>query len=287
MNPEHINRVAAVHDLSCIGRCSLTVILPILSCMGIQVCPLPTAVLSTHLGGFADVSLCDFTRYMPDFSSHWRREGLSFDCIYSGFLASEEQIDVVSQFIDDFSANRPLVLVDPVMGDDGKLYSVYTEIMQENIKTLVRKADVITPNFTEACFLLGEPYRSRVEQTEPLKEWLERLSAMGPTKVVITGVPLPGNRIANLAFDREDGQFWQLTNDHIPARYPGTGDIFASVLLGALLQQSTLSEAVSRADDFVFAAVQDTFAAGTPIRVASSVQRFRSRPGRAGQSAGG
>ena len=121
MSPSPIKKVAAVHDLSCIGRCSLTVILPILSCMGVQVCPLPTAVLSTHPGGYSGVSLCDFTRHMSDFAAHWQREDIQFDCIYSGFLASAEQIDVVSQFIDDFSLNHPLVLVDPIMGDDGKL----------------------------------------------------------------------------------------------------------------------------------------------------------------------
>ena len=155
MNSKRVKKVAAIHDLSCVGRCSLTVIMPILSCMGIQVCPLPTAILSTHLGGFRKVAFHDLTSEMPGFFGHWRSEGIVFDCLYSGFLASAEQISVVLEFIDSFSANRPLVLVDPVMGDDGKLYSVYTAKMQEHIRQLVRKADVITPNYT--CLLYTSP----------------------------------------------------------------------------------------------------------------------------------
>jgi pyridoxine kinase len=266
MNPHRIKKVAAVHDLSCIGRCSLTVILPILSCMGIQACPLPTAILSTHLGGFADASLCDFTSHIPDFSAHWRREGISFDCIYSGFLASERQIEVVSEFIDDFSANRPLVLVDPVMGDDGKLYSIYDGKMQEKIKTLVRQADIITPNYTEACFLLGESWLPVVPETASIQPWMEKLSIMGPPQVVMTGIPLPGNKIANLVYDRRSGDFRQFTSDLVPVKFPGTGDIFASVMLGHLLRGCSLPAAVDRAGRFVHEAVRATFAAGTPAR---------------------
>ena len=158
-----VPKVAAVHDISCFGRCSLTVIIPVLSAMGIQVCPLPTAVLSTHLGGFKELAFCDFTGYMPAFFHHWKKEGIAFNGIYSGFLASEEQIDIVQQFIDEFSPNQPLVVVDPVMGDEGKLYSIYTPQMQEQMKRLVRKADIITPNYTEACFLLGKTYQDVIE----------------------------------------------------------------------------------------------------------------------------
>jgi pyridoxine kinase len=266
MNPGRIKKVVAVHDLSCIGRCALTVILPVLSCMGIQVCPLPTAVLSTHPGGFTGVSVCDFTSHIPEFSAHWQREGIGFDCIYTGFLASEEQIGVVSRFIEDFSPGSPLVLVDPVMGDDGKLYSFFTDTMKEKIKALVKKADVITPNYTEACFLLGKPWQSIVPYPEALSPWLVRLAQMGPPRIVVTGVPLPGNKIANLGYDRTLNQFWQFTSDLIPAKYPGTGDVFASVLLGELLRKEPLPTAINRAGNFVSAAVRVTFAAGTPNR---------------------
>ena len=259
-------KVAAVHDLSCIGRCSLTVIIPILSSLGIQVCPLPTAVLSTHFGGFSNVAFCDFTDHILAFAAHWKREGLSFDCIYSGFLASERQIDVVSAFIDEFSENRPLILVDPVMGDEGQLYSVYTPVMQEQMKTLVRKADILTPNYTEACFLLGETYQATIPARAPMRNWLVRLADFGPSMVVITGIPAANNQIVNLGYDRRTEAYWEITSEHIPVRYPGTGDIFASILLGALLQGSSLPEAIQRAADFVAKAVQTTFAANTPPR---------------------
>lgn len=266
MNFSRIKKVAAVHDLSCFGRCSLTVIMPILSCMRVQVCPLPTALLSTHLGGFKEVAFHDLTGEIPNFFNHWLQEGINFDCIYSGFLASAEQIDVVSEFIDRFSTNSPLVLVDPVMGDDGRLYSTYTAQMQEHIRQLVRKADVITPNYTEACFLLGESYRDIVPQPDLLNSWMLRLSELGPQKVVITGVPLPEGKIATLCYENANGHFSQIVRDLIPAKYPGTGDIFASVLLGALLEKNSLPDAMKMADLFVAASVQETFLAGTPTR---------------------
>ncbi len=273
MNSLPVKKILAVHDLSCVGRCSLTVIMPILSCMGIQVCPLPTAILSTHLGGFSTVSFSDFSSHIPSFSAHWQREGVQFNSIYSGFLASIEQIEIVSQLIDDFSASRPLVLVDPVMGDEGKLYSVYTWEMQEQIKKLIRKADIITPNYTETCFLLGQPYQTPVSQAELLEPWLVKLSELGPQRIVVTGVPLPNQQVANLSYDRRTGQFQHNTSKLIPARYPGTGDIFASVLLGELLRGTALPDAVERAGSFVFSAVAQTYAAATPTREGVLLER--------------
>ena len=261
-----ISRVAAIHDISCFGRCSLTVIMPILSCMGIQVCPLPTAVLSTHLGGFGDAAFCDFTEHMPDFFQHWKREGITFDCIYSGFLASKQQIDVVCRFVEEFSQNTPLVLVDPVMGDEGKLYSTYTHQMQEQMKTLIRKADIITPNYTEACFLLGEPYQQNHCDTEEMKKWLIRLADLGPSMVVMTGIPVNKEKIVNIGYDHNKGSYWEVSNDYIPARYPGTGDVFASVLVGSLLKGDSLPVAMALAADFVGLAIKATFDAGTNPR---------------------
>jgi len=261
-----VPRVAAVHDISCVGRCSLTVIMPILSCMGVQVCPLPTAVLSTHLGGFTDLAFCDFTAHMLDFFHHWKREGITFDCIYSGFLASEQQIDVVQHFIDEFSSNAPFILVDPVMGDGGTLYSTYTPIMQEQMKTLVRKANMITPNYTEACFLLGETYKEDGYHVDEMKVWLKRLSDFGPQMVVMTGIPFGNEQILNMAYDARDGSFWEVLNDYIPVRYPGTGDVFASVLAGGLLKGESLPAAMKRAAEFVRLAILETVRACTPTR---------------------
>lgn len=259
-------RVAAVHDISCFGRCSLTVIMPILSCMGIQVCPLPTAVLSTHLGGFTQIAFCDFTERMSDFYYHWQREGIDFDCIYSGFLASEKQIDTVIHFIEEFSANKPLILVDPVMGDEGRLYSVYTLQMQEHMKRLVSKADIITPNFTEACFLLGEDYTEQAVAVDLLKEWLVRLAGIGPSVVIMTGIPFGGKQIMNMGYEQRTGSFWQVLSEQIPAKYPGTGDVFASILVGGLLSQYSVPAAMQLAADFAAITIKTTYEAGTPTR---------------------
>lgn len=260
-----VPRIAAVHDISCVGRCSLTVIMPILSCMGVQVCPLPTAVLSTHLGGFSDVALSDFTSHIPRFFSHWQQQGITFDCIYSGFLASEQQIDVVSDFIDSFSANQPLILVDPVMGDHGKLYSMFTPKLQEQMRELIKRADIITPNYTEACFLLGEPYLEQIDDMSRLKDWLVRLAEFGPSTVVMTGVT-NNDTVMTLGYDRSNGSFYEITNSLIPVRYPGTGDIFASVLVGALLRRAGLAEAIQQAVDFVTLCIEVTHQANTPAR---------------------
>lgn len=261
----YMPRVAAVHDLSCVGRCSLTVIAPVLSCMGVQVCPLPTAILSTHLGGYKKAQFYDFTEHMTAFYKHWQEEKLSFDCIYSGFLASEEQIKVVSQFIDDFSKNNPLVLVDPVMGDEGKLYSVYTPNMQESMKILLEKANVITPNYTEASFLLGESYQQCVDDLAIIKSWLIRLAEFGPEFVVITGIPF-GDELVNAGYARKTKAFWEIKSKRIPVSYPGTGDIFASVLGGALLKGLNLPMAIELATEFVTKSIKATFQANTPSR---------------------
>lgn len=261
-----VPRIAAVHDLSCMGRCSLSVIMPVLSALGSQVCPLPTAVLSTHLGGFSGPVFCDFTDRMTGFYQHWQKETITFDCIYTGFLASNTQIDVVLRFIEQFSANQPLVLVDPVMGDEGKLYSAYTSVMQEQMKKLVARADVITPNYTEACFLLGETYQPAGSSFSQLAEWLIRLTDLGPAIAVITGIPDTKGTISNLAYDRDEKTYWQTANKHIPVRYPGTGDIFASVLAGALLKGTDLCQALELATDFVAYCAAITYQANTPVR---------------------
>lgn len=261
-----IPRVAAVHDISCVGRCSLTTIIPVLSCLGIQVCPLPTAILSTHLGGFKDVAFVDCTEHIDKFSKHWQSENIKFNCIYSGFLASEDQIGVVEKFIEDFAYSHPLVLIDPVMGDEGKLYSVYNEKMQEAMKGLIAKADVITPNYTEACFLLGKQYQDSVDNLQELESWLMELADFGPDKVVMTGIPFKGSSFLNIAYQKSTDEFWRIENNYIPARYPGTGDIFASVLLGCLLKGKSLPFAVDKAANFVAKAVELTYFAHTPKR---------------------
>jgi len=183
-----IPRVAAIHDISGFGRASLTVIMPILSNMGIQVCPMPTAVLSTHTGGFEGFKFIDLTDHLTDYMNHWKSLSLQFDSIYSGFLGSERQIEIVRQFIHDFKAENQLVVVDPVMGDDGKLYQTINDAMIDGMKELVADADMITPNITEAAYLLDREVPEDISDAA-IKDWLKALASMGPQYTVITSVP--------------------------------------------------------------------------------------------------
>lgn len=265
-------RVAALHDLSCFGRCALTVVLPTLAAMGVQPIPLPTALLSTHTGGFTDMYFDDLTPDMEKIAAHWKALGLDFDALYIGFLGSAEQIGVVERFIAHFRGDS-LVLIDPVMGDDGRLYSTYTDEMVDRVRELCAHADLITPNLTEACFLVGEPWRDTAAMTlDEAEAWagelLGRLRALGAGAVVLTGLP-HGDAIS-VAGAVGDERFF-FTHPRIPAGYPGTGDLFASVLLGRLLEagEMTLDSLRTAADSaacFTARAIERTLAAGTTVR---------------------
>jgi len=269
-----VTKAAAIHDLSGFGRVSLSVIIPILSTMGVQTCPLPTAVLSTHTGGYTDYSFIDLTENMVDMIRHWKALDLSFDAIYSGFLGSPRQVNIVMKFIQTFKQEDQLVVVDPVMGDDGKPYGTMTAEMILEMKKLVAMADVITPNFTEAAFLLDEPYKTAIEGKEA-KDWILRLAENGIKKVVMTSVPVPGKKRQSsvIAYDRDDGRFWKIDCDYIPAYYPGTGDIFASVIVGSLLQGDSLPIALDRAVQFVSIAIRATFGYRYPTREGVLLER--------------
>lgn len=265
-------RVAALHDLSCFGRCALTVVLPTLAAMGIQPIPLPTALLSTHTGGFTDLYFDDLTPEMEKITAHWRSIGLDFDAIYVGFLGSAVQIEVVERFIGEFRGDAP-VLIDPVMGDDGVLYSTYTTEMVARVRALCAHADLITPNLTEACLLLDRPYRDTTAMTAAeaaawADELLTGLRALGARAVVLTG--LPHGNVIRVAGAVGDARF-TVSHARIPAGYPGTGDLFASVLLGRLLEAGTLDidslrEAADSAAIFTARAIAITLEAGTPVR---------------------
>lgn len=261
---EQVKRVAAIHDLSGIGRSSLAVVLPILSCMGVQVCPVPTAVLSTQTSGFSGYSFVDLTDSLPAYMGHWQTLGLSFACIYSGFLGSKSQIQMVGDFIDHFADKQTMVVVDPVLGDDGALYDTMSRSMVEEMKTLVGKAHVVTPNFTELLYLVGVESQENFLLAE-IEQWIRDLSAKGPKIVIVTSVPL-GEQTMVLAYDGLLDQFCQVACDYIPASYPGTGDIFASVVVGSLLQGMTLSYAIRQGVDFVTTAIRNSYQGGAPIR---------------------
>lgn len=267
-----VPRVAVIQDISGFGRCSLTVIMPILSCMGVQVCPMPTAVLSTHGGGFGKMAFIDLTEYMQGCSKHWEELNLSFDYIYTGFLGSEAQINEVMHFCDKFNKNAK-ILIDPVMGDNGKLYSLYNETMQAKMRDLVQIADIITPNLTEALFLLGKPYKIECLSVEQMKDMLKSLTEMGPHTVIIKGITDENGNKVNIAYSKETEVFYKIPYVEVPASYPGTGDVFASILIGAVLQGNTLEKAIKRASAFITAAIRETYLAKTDTREGILLER--------------
>lgn len=258
-----IKKVAAIHDLSGFGRSSLTNIIPILSTMGIQVCPLPTAILSTHTGGFTDFSFIDLTDNMEKMMEHWSKLDLEFDCIYSGFLGSHKQIDIVSRFIDRFGHKNNLVVIDPVLGDSGELYSTMGCEMVEEMKKLITKADIITPNFTEVCLLLDKEYVENIDE-EIVKNYLIKLANMGPKIVIATSVPenetILNEKYSNvIAYDKENNVFWKIRCKYIPASYPGTGDCYTSVVIGSLLQGDSLPIAIDRGTQFITQCIRASY----------------------------
>lgn len=254
-------RAAAVHDLSGFGRCSLTVALPVLSAMGVQLSCLPTAVLSTHTGGFQGYTFRDLTGDMRAFFTHWKKEGFCFDALYTGYLGSAEQIDLVEEFFSLFRTEENLILVDPVMGDHGKLYSLYTPEMAEGMKRLCKKADVLAPNMTEAAFLTGMEFKDAGHDEGYLREICERLLKMGAKQVVLTGVSAVPGTVGAACHD--GAHFSVYAPPRVQARYDGTGDLFASVLLGALLHGRNLQSAAALAADFTRDCVEISLKNGT------------------------
>lgn len=250
-------RVAAIHDLSGFGRCSLTVVIPILSALGVQPCPVPTAVLSTHTGGFGNVCMRDLTDFVTPCLNHWKSLDLDFDCIYSGFLASAEQAFQVEEYIKAWP--NALSCVDPVLGDEGKIYKTITKELISKMKELITKADMITPNMTEASILLSEDYNNTPIGRDKARSMLVRLSEKGPSLVIITGVCVVPGRISNIGYDKDNNAFWRVDSELLPINYPGTGDVFSSVLLGSLLTGDCLPLAMARASRFVEIAVSTAY----------------------------
>jgi pyridoxine kinase len=274
-----VPRVAAIHDLSGFGRTSLTVVIPIFSSMGIQVCPLPTAVLSTHTAGFTDFRFVDLTSSMPDFLAHWKTLGLHFEAVYSGFLGSAAQVEIVIDCIHSCLAPGGIAMVDPVLGDNGILDPTMTPEMVESMRHLIKHASCITPNLTEAALLLDEPYPFEAEQTgldiALLRDWLCRLTDSGPETAVVTSVPLgPGRRnTAVVAYQSRLKRFWRAPYDYVPAFFPGTGDTFTSVLTACLMQGDSLPLAMDRAVQFVTLGIRATFGHDVPTREGIFLER--------------
>ncbi|MDR3207286.1 MAG: pyridoxamine kinase, partial [Oscillospiraceae bacterium] len=245
-----IKRVAAIHDLSGYGRCSLSVVYPVLSVMGLQCCALPTAFLSTHTG-YDGFTFHDMTDALRPAAAHWRARDFRFDALYSGFLGSVEQIGIVREIFAAFRRPGTLALVDPVMGDNGRPYRTYTPDMCARMGALADDADIITPNLTEAALLLDEPWAAAPGDETGVTAWVDRLSRGGTRSVVLTGVTCRPGLIGSAYFDRDTGGRDILFYPFVGLAYHGTGDLYAAVLLGALLHGQPLADAVALAGGFV------------------------------------
>lgn len=252
-------RIAAIHDLSCFGRCSLTIALPVLSAIGCQCCPLPTALLSAHTG-FPGNTFLDLTVEMGRIADHWAAMDLQFDAIYSGFLGSADQVDTVARFFDTFKKSDTAVIVDPVMGDHGTAYRTCTPELCRGMRVLAENSDVITPNLTEAALLLDRPYEE-IRQADAY-EVVRRLSLGGRRSVVLTGYSSEPGQTGTLCFDRDSGESKAVQTPREPQDFSGTGDLFASVLAGGVAKGVPLFQAAQAAADFVRDCIARTLAEG-------------------------
>lgn len=259
---DFVPRLAMINDIAGFGRCSTTVSLPVISVMKVQVCPVPTSVLSNHLG-FPLCHFDDYTSHMRDYIKIWKELGLTFDGLYCGFLGNEEQIDIVREFVEMF--RPPLFLLDPVMGDHGRAYSSITETHVQKMKELLPLADIITPNITEACLLTDTPWKDGEWTMQELSGLCEKLAPAGSSgaSIVITGIR-QGDSLVNFLWD--DGVYTTYATPIAGASRPGTGDIFASILAADAVRGETLLTSVQKAANFVGLCIAGSEKAGTPVQ---------------------
>lgn len=255
-------RIAVINDVTGFGRCSVSVALPIISAMKIQCCPLPTAILSANTA-FPNFFFDDYTPRMRAYMNHWKELNIEFDGICTGFLGSKEQIDIVIEFIEMFKKNNTTVIVDPVMGDYGKLYSTYTKEMCDEMKRLMKYADLMTPNLTEACRLLDIPYPNRTLTPNELEDIAKNLCSHGPQKIVITGLQNNGN-IQNFIY--EIGKPSTIINvEKIGEDRSGTGDVFTSIVAANTVNGGDLVNSVEKATKFISKTIAYTAKINTPV----------------------
>jgi pyridoxine kinase len=259
-------RVAAIHDISCFGKCSLTVALPILSSAGIETSVIPTAVLSTHTGGFSGYTYRDLTEDILPVVSHWQTLGITFDAVYTGFLGSFQQIDIVSEIFDRLKTEDNMLVVDPVMADNGKLYPVFGEDFPKGMKKLCWKTDLLVPNITEACLLLEKPFEDGPYDVSYIEDLLDGLAGLGPKQIVLTGVSFDDTHLGAASLDTASGKIDYSFSKRIEGFYHGTGDVFASTLVAGLLTGHDLNKASRLAVDFTVKSIIRTKEAGTDVR---------------------
>ena len=270
-----MKRIVSIQDISCLGKCSLTVALPIISAMGVECSILPTAVLSTHTM-FSGFTCKDLTDQIAPIEAHWKKENIHFDAIYTGYLASAEQIADVCRFFDTFKTDDNLIFVDPAMADNGKLYPAFGPEFPGEMAKVCAKADVIVPNLTEASLLTGLPYRTEYDQGY-IRELIDALAAMGPRHVALTGVSFEPGKLGVVSYDQKTGETFSYFNEHIPVSYHGTGDVFASTCVGGLMNGMELGQALALAADYTVDCIRMT--AHTPDSNWYGVEFERAIPG--------
>ena len=248
-------KILTIQDISCVGQCSLTVALPILSACGLETCILPSAVLSTHTAGFSGYTFRDLTDDIPAIAAHWQKEGIQFDAIYTGYLGSEKQIAYVTDIINTLRAEGGVSVVDPAMADGGKLYPAFDMAYVESMKSLCAKADIIVPNITEACFLTGIEYKESYDEAY-IDSLLGALLSLGARTVVLTGVGYEADKTGVVVY--ENGKKGYYCHKRISEGCHGTGDVFASAFVGAYMQGKTLLEAATIAADYVVLCIEKT-----------------------------
>lgn len=257
LNKRPVRKVVSVQDLSCYGQCSLTVALPILSAYGLETAVLPSALLSTHTSGFTGYTCLDLTEELGSIVRHWRQEGLVFDALCTGYIGDVRQFDLILSLQQTLLREGGLLIADPAMADDGRLYPALNRDIVLGMRELVRHAQVVMPNLTEASLLLDLPYQEQYSQAE-LQSLLRGLADLGPELSVLTGVSHPDGRIGAMAYRRPTGEFTEAYTLRVPRHYHGTGDVFAAVLTGELLGGRETQPALEAACDFVVQSILET-----------------------------
>ena len=260
MSHNRQKKIAVINDFSGFGRCSIAASLPIISAMKIQCCPLPTSIFSNHTG-FDSFFYTDYTAHMQAYMDQWKKLDLRFSGILTGFLGSPEQIGIVKRFMELFKTQESITVIDPVMGDYGKLYPTYSPLLAEQMSALVPYADILTPNLTEACILTGTAYNADINEAQ-LTEICQKLCAMGPKKIVISGLER-GDNLENFVF--EDGAEPQLILEHKVGPFrSGTGDVFSSIIAADAVNGVTFSESVQHASSFIAKVLRKTIELDLP-----------------------
>lgn len=254
-----MKRIVTIQDISCVGKCSLTVALPIISAMQVETAIMPTAVLSTHTM-FKEFTFRDLTEDITPIAEHWKREKIDFDAIYTGYLGSFEQLELVSKFFRDFKRPDNVIFIDPVMADNGKLYPGFTEEFAAAMARLCAQADVVVPNLTEAAFMLNEECRLSGYDEKYIKDTLRKLTGLGAKCAVLTGVSFEPGKVGLMGYDSLKDEFFSYYHKRIDVAFHGTGDIFASTAVGALMRDRSLAEALSIAADFTVKSIEYTMA---------------------------